>query len=102
MSGGSHDRICYKIKQELVGRMHDRELDALMADLVELTHSLEWMDSGDISDDVYWNDVAAFKKKWFSSRDTRLIQIITDSTNELKAELLRMIGVQENEEISDR
>ena len=96
MSGGSHDYICYKIEQEF------RELDALMADLVELTHSLEWMDSGDISGDVYWNDVAAFKKKWCSSRDTRLIQIITDSTNELKAELLRMIGVQENEEISDR
>lgn len=75
MSGSSHDYICYKIEQEL------GELDALMADLAKLTHSLEWMDSGDISDDDCWNDVAA------------LIQTITDSTNELKAKLLRMIGM---------
>ena len=40
MSGGSHNYICWKIEEELVGRMHDAELDDLMNDIAELAHDL--------------------------------------------------------------
>lgn len=41
MSGGCKNYICYKIENELVGQMHDKELDDLMKDITELAHDLE-------------------------------------------------------------
>ena len=33
MSGGSHNYICYRIEEDLVGQMEDKELDDLMRDI---------------------------------------------------------------------
>lgn len=92
MSGGSHDYLCYRMEEEYIGKMHDRELDELMKDICELVHDLEWYDSGDYGPDGYFDTVKEFKEKWFKqSRKDRLKKIIDDSVNELRDELVRMV-----------
>ena len=92
MSGGSHDYLFYRMEEEYIGKMHDRELDELMKDICELVHDLEWYDSGDYGPDGYFDTVKEFKEKWFKqSRKDRLKKIIDDSVNELRDELVRMV-----------
>lgn len=99
MSGGSHNYICYQIKEYLAGQMHDRELDELAKDFAELAHDLEWCDSGDISDDRYAESKKTFKKKWLKGdRTARLKGIIDDAVNELRDELYQTIGIEPGEE----
>lgn len=96
MSGGSHNYICYTIESELVGQMHDKELDDLMKDIAELAHDLEWFDSSDVCEDTYRKSVLKFKSKWFGkTRTERLKDYIDSSINELKEQLYNMIGVKE-------
>lgn len=98
MSGGSHNYIYYKIEEELVGQMHDMELNDLMKDIAELAHDLEWFDSSDCSENDYKKSVEKFKNKWFGkSRNERLKEYIDESINKLKDQLYTMIGVKENE-----
>ena len=93
MSGGSHNYIFGRIEDELVGQMHDRELDDLMQDVANLAHDLEWADSGDTSTEDYRESVRAFKEKWFeSSREERLLGYIDSAVNRLRTELREMIG----------
>ena len=93
MSGGSHNYICYRIEEELVGEMHDAELNDLMKDIADLAHDLEWFDSGDIGEDTYKESVIKFKQKWFkSSREQRLKGYIDKSVDDLKKELYKLIG----------
>lgn len=93
MSGGSHDYICYRIENELVGSMHDIELDDLMKDIAELAHDVEWYDSGDYGYETYEECVKKFKDKWFkTSREERLKGYIDTAINDLREELHRMIG----------
>lgn len=98
MSGGSHNYICYKIEEELVGQMHDKELDDLMKDIAKLAHDLEWYDSSDYGENDYKKSVEKFKNKWFGkSRNERLKEYIDESINELKEQLYTMIGVKKHE-----
>ena len=93
MSGGSHNYICFRIEEDLVGRMHDRELDDLMADVAKLAHAVEWMDSGDTCEETYRKEVSAFKEKWFGGfRYDRLKDYIDEAVYNLKTELYAMIG----------
>lgn len=93
MSGGSHNYICYKIEEELVGSMEDRELDDLMQDVADLAHDLEWYHSADTSKEDYRKAVAAFKKKWFEdAREPRLMQYVDEEIDKLRAELRDMIS----------
>lgn len=57
-----------------VNPMQDRELSELMYDVSCLLHSLEWWQSGDISDDTYFEDVKKFKKKWFCRKSKQSIE----------------------------
>lgn len=96
MSGGSHNYICFRIEEDLVGKMHDRELDDLMADVAKLAHAVEWMDSGDTYEETYRKEVSAFKEKWFGRlRYDRLKDYIDDAVYNLKTELYTMIGAEE-------
>ena len=98
MSGGSHNYIYYKIEEELVGQMHDMELNDLMKDIAKLAHDLEWFDSSDYGENDYKKSVEKFKNKWFgNSRNERLKEYIDESINKLKEQLYTMIGVKENE-----
>lgn len=96
MSGGSRDYVCYRIEDDLAGKMYDAELDDLMSDIADLAHDVEWYDSGDTCEDTYRKSVVKFKKKWFGSdRNARLKSYIDTKLDETKQELYRMIGVSE-------
>ena len=96
MSGGSY---CYKyceVDDYYVGAMYDAELDEMMKDLVEVLHDVEWWQSGDIDEDDYRKTVKEFKDKWFNSdRSERLKPIIDRRINEVRTELINMIGGDE-------
>lgn len=93
MSGGSHDYVCSKIEYELVGYMKDDELNDLMKDIVKLAHDLEWADSGDISDEDYFETVKEFKEKWFKQdRNDRLKEYVDEKIENLKKEIYRLLG----------
>ena len=65
MSGGSHNYICDRMRNELCGKMYDPLLDELVEDLCKVAHDLEWADSADITHEKYFNTVREFKEKWF-------------------------------------
>jgi len=91
MSGGSYDYVSFKLAEQCVGRMNDKELDMLVKDLSDVLYALEWWVSGDSSEEKYRKAAAEFKKKWFGRRDERLREIITTECESLKTELLKMI-----------
>lgn len=96
MSGGSCNYAYVHIREDLVGRMHDAELDDLMKDIVTLAHDLEWWDSGDIGEDDYRETVKWFKEKWFAdSRDERLKGYVDEAIEKLKTEMYDLLGVEE-------
>lgn len=92
MSGGSCNYICFTIEEELVGRMHDTELDMLAKDFADLAHALEWWTSGDTGEEEYRAEVRKFKSKWFGGNNTaRLEGIINDRCDQLRSELMKVI-----------
>ena len=94
MSGGSHNYTCYRVEDEYVGNMEDAELDEMMQDVSELLHDLEWYHSADYSEKTYRDSVKKFKTKWFGgNREERLKNIIENKLEEIRKELLDMIGV---------
>ena len=93
MSGGSRNYICFRIEEELCGRMYDAELNDLMEDIKELAHDVEWYDSGDTGANTYFNQVRCFKQKWFGmSRGERLKDYIDKRLDDIRKELYRLIG----------
>lgn len=92
MSGGSMGYVCYDLQDKAIGRMMDKELEALLKDFIELLHDCEWANDSDISDEQYFETVREFKKKWFGKRDDRLKEIIDSSLEDLRKELYAMIG----------
>lgn len=101
MSGGSCNYVCYKIEEELCGRMEDPELNDLMKDIVELAHSLEWYLSCDTSRDTYMRDVKSFKEKWFKAkRQQRLKTYIDKELSNTKEKLYLLIGENSEEKIN--
>lgn len=93
MSGGSCNYVCYKIKEELCGRMEDAELNDLMDDIAELAHALEWYLSCDTDKSSYENKVLEFKQKWFkTSREERLKKYIDGSLDNMRRDLYKLIG----------
>lgn len=93
MSGGSYGYKYYTIEEYYVGAMYDAELDEMMKDLVKVLHDVEWWQSSDIGEEDYRKTVKAFKGKWFNAdRGERLKPIIERKINEVRTELLNMIG----------
>lgn len=98
MSGGSHNFICYKIEEELVGQMKDPELNDLIKHIADLAHTLEWADSGDYDQSDYMEAVKKFKEKWFGkNRTKRLKGYIDKQVEEVRKELYAMIAVEPDE-----
>lgn len=92
MSGGSHNYVYIKINEHLVGQMYDEELNDLMADIAELAHDLEWMDSSDINEEDYWEAVKKFKQKWFhGDRSSRLKGYCDKKIDQLREEIYRLL-----------
>lgn len=98
MSGGSHNYICYRIEEDLVGQMEDRELDDLMRDIATLAHDLEWYHSSDIGDDDYFKTVKEFKQKWFKgNREERLKSYIDEALDDVREEMYKLLAVEQEE-----
>lgn len=94
MSGGAMDYL-YSRVEDAVGYMGDRELDAMMADLVKLLHDCEWWRSDDIGWDTYYKTICEFKTKWFGSGDKRIKRlgcIIDEEIEKFRNEMKEMIG----------
>lgn len=89
MSGGSYNYMYSRINDEYIGRMHDSQLDAMMKDLVDLLHDLEWWMSCDYSEDTYRKSVTEFKKKWFKQTKIDVQNQIESEFEKTKNELLK-------------
>ena len=94
MSGGHFNYFYGQIRDILGGEMEDPELNALVEDFADLCKDLEWLKSGDDSEETYRKSVRKFKKKWLRGEDVkRLKGIIDEQIQQKKDELYRMIGV---------
>lgn len=91
MSGGSMNYLYMTIIDSCVGRMEDKILDALMLDLSEVIHDLEWWGSGDIGEEDYRETVRKFKSKWLSKNNSVCEKIIEQECDKLKSELLESL-----------
>lgn len=117
MSGGSHDYLYSKLALELgipsgsynigngkyggyaqevaearqVNPMHDPELSEMMYDVSCLLHSLEWSDSCDTSEELYFEDVRKFKEKWFGRTSEQTIQAYREDIKRFTERLIRDI-----------
>ena len=98
MSGGSMEYLCFRV-EEIAGHTHDREIDMLVKDFANLLHDLEWYDSGDYGEETYRESIRVFKAKWLgaASRTDRLAKIINTACDDLKKELIEMIGGENDE-----
>lgn len=103
MSGGSYNYRYCDVEDEYVGRMYDPELDELIKDLVPVLKAVEWWKSCDTCERSYREAVKKFKDKWLSgnTRTDRLTEIINGKVEELRKDLLTMIGVIDYENGGD-
>lgn len=102
MSGGSYGYIYCRLEDECKGRMHDVEMDDLIADLVEVLHDLEWWQSCDTSEDTYRKTVAKFKAKWFKGdRSARLKGYIDAEIKRTRHELYGLIMTDTERKIEE-
>ena len=70
--------------------LEDPEISALVFDVFCLLHSYDWAVSADTSMDVYREDVAIFKKRWFKTARKEQIRSIVDTcVNGLKDDLYK-------------
>ena len=77
MSGGSYDYKFQTLDDYYVGRMHDKEMDELLKDLIEVLHDLEWWISCDIDEDQYRKTLSEFKNKWIRQNETQIVERLT-------------------------
>lgn len=93
MSGGSYNYICYTLEEQCDGQMYDAEMNALIKDLCEVLHDLEWWQSCDCGEDRYRTTLSKFKKKWFhGNRKERLKGYIDEQIGIVRRELYALIG----------
>lgn len=89
MSGGSYNYMYSRIEYEYAGKMHDSQLNAMMKDLIDLLHDLEWWQSCDCSEETYRETVKKFKKKWFKQTKIDVQKQIESEFEKTKNELLK-------------
>lgn len=89
MSGGSYNYMYSRIEYEYAGRMHDSQLNAMMVDLCELLHDLEWWQSCDCDEKRYREAVTKFKKKWFKQTKIDVQKQIESEFEKTKHELMK-------------
>ena len=79
--------------------LEDPEISALVFDVFCLLHSYDWAVSADTSMEVYQEDVAIFKKRWFKkSRKEQIKNIIDISTEALKDDLYKAFQCAEDQQ----
>lgn len=72
--------------------LEDRELSALLIDILQLVHDYDWYASGDTSRKDWVTAKDEFKDKWFKQdRNDRLSEIIQKRLDEVADELKEML-----------
>lgn len=99
MSGGRFNYVDSTLKTEMFGWtdkphdvMEDMEMSELVWDILDLIHTFDYYESGDTSRERYIEEKNAFKKKWFGDRQIRLEEIVDQKIEELRTEIVEMIG----------
>ena len=108
MSGGYFEYADQRAKNEIFGYLgddpkknvfEDEEISDLIWDVFQLIHDYDWYKSGDTCEEKYLEKKSAFKKKWFKSdRKVRLKGYVDDRLKEVKDELYRLMGVEDETE----
>ena len=93
MSGGSYGYIYSRLIEECDGAMYDAEMNAMIKDLAEVLHDLEWWRSGDSSEEQYRTTLARFKTMWFTGdRSDRLKGYIGGDWRMMNRDVFRDAG----------
>lgn len=67
MSGGELN-YAYNYFEEAAAAFDDKEMRQLTSDLADVVHDLEWLLSGDISEEMYLQTLWQFKENWLSPK----------------------------------
>ena len=99
MSGGRFNYADRNLKSEMFGWvdepynvMEDDEISELVWDVLELIRVFDYYRCSDTGRDTYIKRKNEFKKKWFGNRKIRIEKIVDRKIEELKGEIVEMIG----------
>ena len=104
MSGGHFNYLDSQLKSEIFGWTNqyrnvfeDKQISALVWDVLDLIHEFDWYKSGDNCRDTYLKAKRDFKKKWLSDNSTERTKMFVDETlADLKKELYETFDIKEN------
>lgn len=85
----SYNHISISVEYDLVGQMHDTELNEMMKDLVPVLEDLESWQEADIGEEQYRETVTKFKSKWFKRRKCDIEALVNEEFEKKKTELLK-------------
>ena len=103
MSGGYFNYLDSQLKSEIFAWtdrynnvFEDKQISALVWDVLDLIHEFDWYKSGDNSRDTYLKAKSDFKKKWLSDNSTERTKMFVDETlADLKKELYETFDIKE-------
>ena len=103
MSGGYFNYLDSQLKSEIFGWTNrynnvfeDKQISALVWDVLDLIHEFDWYKSGDNCRDTYLTAKNDFKKKWLSDNSTERTKMFVDETlADLKKELYETFDIME-------
>lgn len=105
MSGGFFEYADQRAKNEIFGYLgdetkenvfEDEEISELVWDVFQLIRDFDWYKSCDTCEEKYLEKKSAFKNKWFKSdRKVRLKGYVDERLKEVKDELYRLMGVED-------
>lgn len=103
MSGGYFNYLDSQLKSEIFGWTNqynnvfeDKQISALVWDVLDLIHEFDWYKSGDNGKDTYLKAKNDFKKKWLSDNSTERTKMFVDETlADLKKELYETFDIKE-------
>lgn len=85
----SYRNISISVEYDLVGYMHDEELNQMMEDLVRVLEDLEGWQEADIGEEQYRETITKFKSKWFKRKKCDIEELVNEEFEKKKAELLK-------------
>ena len=103
MSGGYFNYLDSQLKSEIFGWadrysnvFEDKQISALVWDILDLIHEFDWYKSGDNGRDTYLQAKNDFKKKWLSDNSTERTKMFVDeAVVDLKKELYETFDIKE-------
>ena len=103
MSGGYFNYLDSQLKSEIFGWadrysnvFEDKQISALVWDILDLIHEFDWYKSGDNGKDTYLKAKNDFKKKWLSDNSTERTKMFVDEAlADLKKELYETFDIKE-------